>query len=405
MQTELAPALTARSDCHEAATLLRACVHCGFCTATCPTYQLFGDELDGPRGRLYLVKQVLEGQAPTARTQLHLDRCLSCRACETACPSGVQYARVLDIGRALLTEQLPRGAGGRLLRRVLAAWLTGPLFAPLLGVGRLLRPLLWRSLRRAVPRRVAPGLRPTRRHARRMLLLEGCVQPTLAPNINAATARVLDALGIELLSMAPAGCCGAIRHHLDEQAAALQDMRHNIDAWWPAIQAGAEAIVITASGCGTMVKDYGRLLQGDARYAAKAERVSALARDLAEVLPQLVAPLRAQLQPPRRSRVVFHPPCSLQHGQQIQGVVEALLTSLGAQLLPFADSVLCCGSAGTYTLLQPDISAQLRERKLAALLAPAPDVILSANIGCLGQLAAGGTPVQHWIEWLDERLR
>ena len=405
MQTELADFARQHADGPEAADILRACVHCGFCTATCPTYQLFGDELDGPRGRIYLIKQVLEGQAPTERTQLHLDRCLTCRACETACPSGVKYGRLVEIGRELLAERRPRGWRAQAARRALAWVLTGGAFAPLLAVGRLLRPVMPRRLGAQLAPARAAGTWPRTPRARRMLLLAGCVQPALAPNINAATARVFDALGIEVLTVARAGCCGAIRHHLDQQAAAREDMRRNIDAWWPAIEAGAEAILVNASGCGTMLKDYGVLLRADPAYAAKAARISALARDLCEVLPPLVAALAPRLGPAVSTGVVFHPPCSLQHGQQLRGVVEGMLVALGAQVLPFADAPLCCGSAGTYSLLQPAVSATLRERKLAALTAPRPEVILSANIGCLTQLSGGATPVQHWIEWLDERLR
>ncbi|MEP7311123.1 MAG: glycolate oxidase subunit GlcF [Pseudomonadota bacterium] len=404
MQTQLAPQLQGTVQGDEGAAILRNCVHCGFCTATCPTYQLLGDELDGPRGRIYLIKQVLEGVVPTARTQLHLDRCLTCRACETTCPSGVQYGRLLDIGRRLVDEQVPRPAGTRLLRSLLTAVLTGPLFAPLLRLGRALRPL--------VPARLQPPLRPAApagqwpatRHARRMLLLAGCVQPAMAPNINAATARVLDRLGIELIVAPTAGCCGSLRHHLDDQSGALAQARRNIDAWWPEVQAGAEAIVLNASGCGTMLREYGHLLRDDALYAAKAAHISSLTRDLAELLP----PLLGRLQPLLRAtsqRVAFHSPCSLQHGQRIRGAVEGALAALGATLLPVADSHLCCGSAGAYFLLQPAISRSLRDAKVAALTAAIPDVILSANLGCITQLASGtGIPVQHWIEWLDSRL-
>ena len=396
MQTSLAPAFQNRPDAQEAAALLRSCVHCGFCSATCPTYQILGDELDGPRGRLYLIKQVLEGDRPTDKTRLHLDRCLTCRACETTCPSGVEYGRVLDTGRQLVHEQLPRPLWSGLVRRVLAVWLTGPLFAPAVAMGRLLRVL---------PAAQPAGVVPHRLHARRMLLLAGCVQPALSPSINAATLRVFDALGITLQVAPDAGCCGAIRHHLDDHDGALSEARRNIDAWWPAVEAGAEAIVLNASGCGTMLHEYGHLLRHDAAYAAKAARISALVRDVAEVLPALLAQLAPRLRERRAQRVVFHPPCSLQHGQKIRGAVESMLTTLGAEVLPFADAHLCCGSAGTYSLLQPQLSRELRDRKLAALGAPRPEVILSANIGCLTHLA-GGTPlpVQHWIEWLDEQL-
>lgn len=417
MQASLDPSLQGRAEAREAADILRRCVHCGFCTATCPTYQLLGDELDGPRGRIHLVKQVLEGDVPTARTRLHLDRCLTCRACETACPSGVEYGRLVEAGRALVDERLPRRPLARLGRIALAAVLTGPLVWPAVVIGRVLRPVLPRRLRQPLlPRRQA-GAWPRRRQARRVLLLEGCVQPALAPGINAATARVLDALGIEVQVAAAAGCCGAIRQHLDETQRARDDMRRNIDAWWPLVGTGVgavEAIVTTASGCGTMVRDYGRLLQDDAAYAHKAARISALARDVAEVIAPHAAVLAARVAARHAAaadeaaplRVVFHPPCSLQHGLKLAGVVEAVLAAAGAALQPISESQLCCGSAGTYSLLQPLLSQALRARKLSALRAPGPQMILSANIGCIGQLAdAAGPPVRHWIEWLDARLR
>ncbi|HPE02428.1 MAG TPA: glycolate oxidase subunit GlcF, partial [Burkholderiaceae bacterium] len=380
--------------------------HCGFCTATCPTYQLLGDELDGPRGRIYLIKQVLEGEAPTRTTQLHLDRCLTCRNCETTCPSGVQYGRLADIGRKLVDERVPRPAGERLLRDVLKAGLTSPLFAPAMKLGQTLRPLLPAALKAKVQVPRAAGTWPARTHARRVILLEGCVQPAMQPNINTATARVLDALGIEVLRPTAAGCCGALRYHLNDHDGGLADARRNVDAWWPLVEAGADAIVINASGCGTQVKDYGHLLAHDAAYAEKAARIAALARDLIEVVAPHASAVKSRLKPGLASEpVVFHPPCSLQHGQQIRGQVEALLTAAGAQLLPFAEPHLCCGSAGTYSVLQPELSHQLRDRKLAALEAGRPQRILSANIGCISHLAGGtATEVMHWVEWLDARL-
>lgn len=405
MQTRLAGFIRDTPQGEEAKRILGRCVHCGFCTATCPTYQLLGDELDGPRGRIYLIKQVLEGVEPTARTRLHLDRCLTCRACETTCPSGVEYGRLLDIGRKIVSDKVPRPAGERVLRAALKEGVTGPLFPLALGFGRAVRPLLPATLREQVPSRQDAGRWPGRAHSRKMVLLDGCVQPAMYPSIDAATARVLDAVGIEAMTPPGGGCCGAIRHHLDDHDGALADARRNIDAWWPAIEAGAEAVVMNASGCGSMVKEYGHLLRHDRAYAEKAARIGGMTRDLAELIPALLPELEGKLQRADGERVVFHPPCSLQHGQRIRGAVEALLAALGAEVLPFAETHLCCGSAGTYSLLQPKLSRQLRASKLQALTAPDPEVILSANIGCIAHLGAvAPVPVRHWIEWLDGRL-
>jgi glycolate oxidase iron-sulfur subunit len=405
MQIRLAEFVRDTPEGQEAAGIVGRCVHCGFCTAMCPTYQLLGNELDGPRGRLYLIKQVLEGVEPTIRTQLHLDRCLTCRSCESTCPSGVEFGRLLDIGRKLVDGKVPRSAGSRLVRSALTAGVTGPLFPVAMALGRTFRPLLPPKLREQVPPRQDPGAWPRGSHQRKVLLLAGCVQPAMSPNINAATARVLDAIGIETLVPSSAGCCGAIRFHLDDQDGGLADARRNIDAWWPAVEAGAEAIVMNASGCGSMVKDYGHQLRHDPAYAAKARRISEMTRDLSELLPEHESLLKTRLAGAGDQRVVFHPPCSLQHGQRIRGAVEGILAAVGAQVLPFADNHLCCGSAGTYSLLQPALSGQLRERKLDALMKAKPDVVLSANIGCIAHLgAAARIPVRHWVEWLDERL-
>ncbi|GAB4465058.1 MAG: glycolate oxidase subunit GlcF [Burkholderiaceae bacterium] len=405
MQTALADWIKDTPEGREADAILRKCVHCGFCTATCPTYQLLGDELDGPRGRIYLMKQALEGLPVSAKTQLHLDRCLTCRSCETTCPSGVQYGRLLDIGRAVVEARVSRPLGDRIVRFALKEGLTSPLFAPAMKLGQAVRPLLPASLKAKVPARQNAGAWPARSHPRKMLLLEGCVQPAMSPNINRATARVFDALGIELVRPADAGCCGAIRYHLNDHDGGLADARRNIDAWWPHVEAGCEAIVINASGCGAMVKDYGDLLRHDPAYADKAERIAALTKDVAELLPALAGGLERKLGAAPAQRVVFHPPCTLQHAQKIRGAVEDLLRALGAEVLPFAESHFCCGSAGTYSVLQPELSYRLRDRKLANLQAPKPEVILSANIGCIAHLASGtDTPVMHWIEWLDRRL-
>jgi glycolate oxidase iron-sulfur subunit len=408
MQTNLADFIRDTPQGREAEAILRKCVHCGFCTATCPTYQLLGDELDGPRGRIYLMKQVLEGEPATAKTQLHLDRCLTCRSCETTCPSGVQYGRLLDIGRAVVAQQVPRTGVAKAQRRALAAVLPRPaLFNPLLAAGRLARNLLPKVLDDVVPDQ--PGRArawPLGGHARRMLVLEGCVQPALSPATNAAAARVLDRLGITLVRAPTAGCCGAVTFHLDEQEQALAAMRHNIDAWWPHIEQGAEALVFTASGCGVMITDYGHLLAHDPAYAERAKQISALACDLSTIISKQKDKLKQLLINNRPSgRFAFHPPCSLQHGLKLQGSVEALLAEFGFDLAPVADAHLCCGSAGTYSILQPEISAQLKANKIRALTAPAPIQILTANIGCQTHLqAATRLPVRHWIEAVDDLL-
>jgi glycolate oxidase iron-sulfur subunit len=408
METHLADFIRETPDGREAEEILRKCVHCGFCTATCPTYQLFGDELDSPRGRIYLIKQVLEGTVAGAKTRLHLDRCLTCRACETTCPSGVQYARLLDIGRGVVAAQAPRSAVDRTIRAMLRQFLPRPgLFAPTVKIGQQLRPLLPRALRSKVPAVQSSGPWPAATHRRHMLTLAGCVQPTLLPNINSAAARVLDRLGIGLREIAGAGCCGAVRHHLDDVEGATQAARRNIDAWWPAVEAGVEAIVVTASGCGTQVKDYGHLLSTDTNYADKAMRVAALAKDIGEIIAIEADHLRDLLAacPPAGTRLAFHSPCSLQHGQKIRGLIEPLLIAAGFELTAVADSHLCCGSAGTYSLLQPQIANRLRDDKLKALTAGRPEAIASANVGCIAHLQGDSDlPVRHWIECLDECL-
>jgi glycolate oxidase iron-sulfur subunit len=407
MQTNLADFIKDTPEGREAEAILRACVHCGFCTATCPTYQLLGDELDGPRGRIYLMKQVLEGKPATAKTQLHLDRCLTCRNCETTCPSGVQYGRLVDIGRKIVEDQVPRSPADRALRTALKEGLPRQwLFGSAMKAGQLVRPFLPAALKNKVPKRQAAGIWPRREHARKMLLLDGCVQPAMSPNINAATARVLDALGVQLIVAPRAGCCGAIRHHLNDHDAARDDMRRNIDAWWPHVEAGAEAIVMTASGCGATVKEYGHLLSQDAAYAAKAQRVSELTLDLSEVLPAFEAELLDKLRGKAvDKRVAWHPPCTLQHGQKIRGKVEGLLRAIGIDVQLCADSHLCCGSAGTYSVLHPELSYALRDQKLANLNATDAEMIVSANIGCITHLQSGtATPVGHWIELVDRAL-
>lgn len=407
MQTRLSPEFADTPEGREAEAILRACVHCGFCTATCPTYQLLGDELDGPRGRIYQIKQVLEGTQATRGTQMHLDRCLSCRACETTCPSGVAYGSLLDIGRRVVDAQVPRPWGERASRALLRGGLTSPLFAPALRAGRALRALVPPVLRDKLGDSRPAGTWPEREHARKVLLPAGCVQPAMAPNIDAATARVLDAVGVQALRAAGGGCCGAIRQHNGDHDGALADMRRNIDAWWPLVQrADVEAIVVNASGCGVTVKDYARALAADAAYADKARRVAELARDPVEFLADEAQALAPRLRLPADSRLAWHPPCTLQHGQQLGGRVEALMRALGIELALPEQSHLCCGSAGTYSLLQPKLSKQLRDNKLRSLEQLRPERVLSANIGCIQQLRAGSVvPVQHWLEFLDEALR
>lgn len=406
MQTNLADFIKHTQEGQEADAILRSCVHCGFCTATCPTYQLLGDELDGPRGRIYLIKQVLEGKQATRKTQLHLDRCLTCRNCESTCPSGVQYGRLVDIGRGIVEKQVRRPLSERVLRTTLKEALPRKwLFAPAMKAGQLLRPVLPKALQNKVPVAHDPGRWPQAVHARKMLLLDGCVQPAMSPNINAATARVLDKLGVQLIVAPKASCCGAIRHHMNDHDGALNDVRRNIDAWWPYVEAGVEAIVMTASGCGVMVKDYGHLLAHDATYAERARRIADMTQDLSEIMPAFEQTLAAKLNGKINQRVAYHPPCTLQHGQQIRGKVESVLRAAGVDVNLCADSHLCCGSAGTYSVLQPALSYQLRDNKLKNLEAQSPDMIVSANIGCLTHLQSGtAIPVRHWIELIDSAL-
>lgn len=409
MQTKLTPGIAATPEGQAADAVLRKCVHCGFCNATCPTYQLLGDELDGPRGRIYLIKQMLEGERATRSTQMHLDRCLTCRNCETTCPSGVEYGVLLDIGRQLAEHHVARPTQEKVVRWALREGLTSRLFKPAVALGRWARPLLPVALRVKLPAR-APALAnewPTRTHARKVLLLAGCVQPTLMPNINSATARVLDAAGIQTLVAAGASCCGAIRTHLADAPHAHEEMRRNIDAWWPLVERGeVEAIVSNASGCGLMLKDYGQVLARDT-YADKARRISEITRDVSELLPDIAPRLKGKLRSRReKNKLAFHPPCTLQHGQRVNGVVEMHLAQLGFELqLAARDGHLCCGSAGTYSITQPKIALALRDRKLKNLSVAQPEAIVSANIGCIQHLQSGtALPVRHWIEALDDAL-
>ena len=412
MQTQLAPEYQNTPDGMAAEAILRKCVHCGFCTATCPTYQLLGDELDGPRGRIYLMKQVLEGQTPTRKTQLHLDRCTSCRNCESTCPSGVDYGHLLDIGRKLVDAKVRRPATERAVRWALKEGIPSPLFGPAMAMGQMLRPLVPASLKSKVPPKQNSGAWPTRPHARKVLMLAGCAQPSMGPNINTSTARVLDAVGIQTVVAAKAGCCGAVKFHLNDQEGGKAEMRANIDAWWPHVQDGAEAIVMNASGCGSTVKDYGHILKDDTAYAEKARRISGLTKDLSELLPMIVGALQSAAPGLREHiaktapRLAFHPPCSLQHGQKLKGGVEQHLGAMGFDIRTANnESHLCCGSAGTFSVLHPKMAYELRDRKLGHLGELNSEVIVSANIGCITHLQSGTqTPVKHWVEVLDAAL-
>ncbi len=413
MQTHLAPEFKDTRDGQAAEAILRKCVHCGFCTATCPTYQLLGDELDGPRGRIYLMKQVLEGAPVTRSTQLHLDRCLTCRNCETTCPSGVEYGHLVDIGRKIVEERVERPLKERSVRWLLKEGLTSPLFGPAMKMGQMVRPLLPAALKNKVPAASGPRAHqwPTRSHPRKVLMLLGCVQPAMMPNVNSATARVLDAAGIQTLVADGAGCCGAVRTHLNDAEGGLNDARRNIDAWWPLVDGltsdgKVEAIVMNASGCGLAVKEYGHALAHDSAYADKARRVSELTRDLSELLPDLATALKGKLRQAGARKLAFHPPCTLQHGQQLRGGVEVHLNALGFDVsVASNESHLCCGSAGTYSVLQPELAYQLRDRKLGNLAPLQAQTIISANVGCIQHLQSGtATPVKHWVEVLDEAL-
>jgi glycolate oxidase iron-sulfur subunit len=402
MQTSIPSQLLDSPNIAEANAILRSCVHCGFCNATCPTYQLLGSELDGPRGRIYLIKEMLETGQASNKTRLHLDRCLTCRACETTCPSGVQYGRLVDIGREMVEAKAPRSVPQKLLRKAMLTVIPYTArMAVVLKLARLFRPLLPLHLRKKIPVTQLAFAPPVTAHARRMLVLQGCVQPLTAPNTNAAATRVLDKLGISLVSAPEAGCCGALHQHLADPDGARAMMRRNIDVWWPHIESGIEAIVMTASGCGVMVKDYAHALKDDAAYVHKAARISALTRDLSEILSGENLDKFAHVG--QGIRVAYQSSCTLQHGQQLSGMVETILQRCGYELTPVADSHLCCGAAGTYTLLQAKLSGQLLENKLAALQAGKPEIIASANVGCQMHLAsASNIPVRHWIELLEK---
>jgi glycolate oxidase iron-sulfur subunit len=410
MQTQLTAEFEASREGQEAQAILRKCVHCGFCNATCPTYQLLGDELDGPRGRIYLIKQVLEGGDVTRSTQQHLDRCLTCLNCQTTCPSGVEYGHLIDIGRRIVDARVQRPAAEQTFRWVLKEGLTSKLFAPAMRLGQALRPLLPAAFRKYVPARAAhtpAGPSSVSSHRRQVLMLQGCVQPSMMPSIDAAAVRVLAAAGIGVVQSAAAGCCGALRTHLGDHEGGLANMRRNIDVWMPLVAAGGvEAIVASASACSLALKEYAHALSGDPHYAEKAARISALTRDLSEFLPDLVPALKNRLRGDGPKRLALHSPCTLQHGQQLRGGIETHLRALGFEVaVANSESHFCCGSAGVYSLLQPDLALKLRDRKLRLLAELDPQIIISANLGCIQHLASGAsTPVKHWVEVLDGSL-
>lgn len=399
MQTRLAAPLATTPRGEEAEAILRQCTHCGFCLPACPTYRLLGDERDSPRGRIYQVKQVLEGAPATPELGRHLDRCLTCRACESACPVGVPYHRLADLGREIVAEQAPLPAPARWLRWGLRQVLPRRrLFAALLGLGRLARPLLPGTLAAKVPPREAALPWPRAQGGRRRVaVMTGCVQPALAPGLDPRLATLLDGLGIDAVPLA--GCCGAVDQHLGAPEAARRRLRRLVDLCRPALEAGAEAILVSASGCGVQLKEVGLLLAEDPAYAEQAARVAAKVRDPLELLEGERSRLAPAPGAPRC--LAFQSPCSLQHGQRLGGRVEALLGALGFELTPVADAGLCCGSAGTYSLLQPELATRLRDDKLRHLQAGEPEWIVTANIGCQTHLAAASPlPVRHWLELL-----
>lgn len=401
MKTSLTPDFLKSEIGQQADSILRNCVHCGFCNATCPTYQITGDELDGPRGRIYQIKQILEGSEPGAHTQLHLDRCLTCRNCETTCPSGVQYSKLLDLGRQLTEHGVTRPLPQRLFRSTLRRFLLSPLFGLFLSIGRTFRPLLPGKLKRSIPaKNVSPKL-SVNKHDRKILLIEGCVQKSLQPSIDASAINVFETLGIETIRASSSGCCGALNHHLNAEPDALSQIKANIDAWLPRIESGeVEHITMTASGCGVMVRDYGHMLRNDPDYADKARRISESYLDPIEIVSRYD---NGRLNSTTRRRIAFHPPCTLQHGQKITGQVESLLHQLGHELVDFDDRHLCCGSAGTYSITQRKLSQQLLHNKLTHIQTCEPEMIVTANIGCQTHLQSGtDIPVRHWLELITQ---
>jgi len=403
MKTDLIPYYKNSPQGLEAEEILRSCVHCGFCTATCPTYQELNDERDGPRGRIYLIKNLLEGGEVTEKTRTHLDRCLTCRSCETTCPSGVKYGRLLDFGRAEVEKKLDRPFKEKMLRWGLRQVLPyKQRFGVLLKTGQLLRAVLPKEIKAKIPKkRITHNRWPAQHHNRVMLMLAGCAQPAATPNTNVAASRVFDKLGITLVEENRAGCCGALSYHLGAHEEGLDFMRRNIDAWWPAIESGAEAIVMTASGCGAMVQDYGHALRHDTDYATKAKKISELTKDIGEVL--IAEDLSLLPVGHSTEKIAVHCPCTLQHAMQQADNVEEILTKAGFALSRTKDKHMCCGSAGSYSILQPQLSKKLLAKKIEALSVANPERIVTSNIGCQLHLETQSkVPVQHWIELLDK---
>ena len=388
------------------ASIMRACVHCGFCNAKCPTYQIKGDELDGPRGRIYLIKSMLEDEFVGKATQTHIDRCLTCRACETTCPSGVRYSRLLDLARPLIDAKVGRGPWEKTKRWLIRSVVPHPRrFNALMTLARACEPFLPSTLRELVP---SPGAAPIEAsvqiHSRKMIMLDGCVQQSVAPNINTAARKIFNQQRIQLLSFSKSGCCGAVSHHLGELAEAQGYARRNIEAWTAALEAGAEAIVAMSTGCAVMLKEYGSLLRRDPEYAGRASRISEIVRDPSEVLDP--GALRGAYRVRSNQRIAFHAPCTMQHGLDVAGKAEACLRAVGFKIEYTPEGHVCCGSAGSYSLLQPELANRLLDQKVTALESVQPDKIATANIGCLMHVRRRATPqVLHWLELISQAAK
>lgn len=402
METKLHPNYAQNSDAKLAEEILTRCVHCGFCNATCPTYQLIGDENDGPRGRIYQIKNMLETGEANEHARHHLDRCLLCRSCETTCPSGVPYSQLYDLGQHILNEELERSSTDKLKRSALRTVLVSkPLLNTALATGEKVKSLLPEKLRKKLPYRSKAIPTNTSTHKRKVILFSGCVQNSVSPDIDSSTINILDKLSIETVQIKQTKCCGALSQHTGQESVAIGQMKRNIDLLWPTISEGVEAIVSNASGCGVMLKEYKHHLRNDEEYVRKAELISSITKDISEiVMNEDCSVLKRNV--PRT--VAWHAPCTLQHGQKITGQVEQILQKQGYMLVPVADSHLCCGSAGSYSIFQPEISEQLKSNKLQHLQNNAPEIIATANIGCQMHLQSGtDIPVVHWITLLDNQ--